>query len=169
MKKEPTREEQITAMVEGFAAIYGRNVNAIAMAWWVKDLAGLTPEQIAQTCERGRGVWKDMPTPSDFLELAGSSRHERARLIWDKVLYAIRHRGKANPPKFSLLIGLAIRRVGGWEALCEAKESDLVAFTGRKFCDALVELKAAEERGTLQLPEAPRLRLVPRQSDEDAA
>lgn len=122
-----TRQAVIKAMAVLTTAFNRENSPTLTEAYQIA-LGKLSPGEVASAMERALSECKFMPTPAEFLALAGRTPRDiaaEATLAWDAVRKAMDGLDVYGNPDFGPVVNAVVRNLGGWVYLCEQKLSEL--------------------------------------------
>lgn len=150
---------QYKMILVGLAEYYGKDITPNQIKMYSEDLLDLTPEEltVAVKCYRTNPENKFFPLPAQLIEEIKPHMDERddARDVSNLVIAAVSRYGYTNPKEAEKSLGSlaweVIRRMGGWQSLCENLTTANIGMFRAQIRDYAETVSKKSKRGDLDL------------------
>ena len=141
-----SRDERLLAAISVLVEVFqpGKPLTVAARKAYRMALAPYSIDAIEAAAAKAlRQDRAFMPKPGELIALMGDQ--SRAAEAWQRVDFAVRTVSEYGSPKWDdPLIAHAVKRIGGWSRLCNAKESDFDNWIRREFIAEYEALQGCE-------------------------
>jgi hypothetical protein len=132
-----TKREVFVTVLNMLGETFNRQMtDGLLEGYWMA-LEDLSPEDMKAATKRALASCKFMPSPSELLAFAGKGQRDlahEAAIAWDGVRRAVdKIDYTVSFIDFGPHVNAVIRQLGGWDALCTAKLTDLDVWKRKEF------------------------------------